>query len=82
MDAIAGASEMTRRATHDSFPRGTEEMWDITAKALLRRISSARDCASVNITREELEGAAETECLIEMLEDGSLVFRIVGAPVN
>lgn len=61
----------------DDFPPGTEEMWDITAKAMLKRAGG-----HVHITRAEIEEAARTQCEIEMMEDGSIVFRVEGKPAN
>lgn len=63
--------------THDDFPRGTEEMWDITAKALL-----LREGGHVAISSSELEAAALSSCEIEMLEDGSILFCVEGCDAN
>jgi uncharacterized protein (UPF0216 family) len=61
---------------HSDFPKGLEEMWDITAKAMLLRAGGA-----VYIERTELENAAKTPCEMEMLENG-ILFRMEGKVEN
>ena len=62
---------------HSDFPKGLEEMWDITAKAMLLRAGGA-----VRITQSELENASHTPCEIEMMEDLSIVFRMEAMPAT
>ena len=58
---------------HPDLPPGTEEVWDIVAKALLLRLGG-----SVTITRDEMHRACETPCLIAIDGCGAAHFRIEG----
>lgn len=63
------------KALQEDFPRDLEDLWDITAKALMLRTGSI-----VRVTKEELEQAAAAACLIELLDDGSIIFRLEDMP--
>jgi len=48
-------------------------MWDVIAKALLLRFHNG---CGVELTADQLRGAAETQGEIEFTESGSINFRI------
>lgn len=56
---------------HEDFPLGCEELWDITAKALLLRFGGA-----VQISLTELEQAGRAACVIRVQGDGSIAFEV------
>lgn len=56
---------------HSDLPRGTEEIWDIMAKALLLRLGG-----SVTVSEAEMAAAAETECQMAIADGGVFRFRV------
>jgi hypothetical protein len=58
---------------HRDFPTDAREMWDVIAKALLLRFHNG---CGVELTADQLRGAAETQGEIEFTESGSINFRI------
>lgn len=58
---------------HPGLPPEASEMWDVIAKAMMRR----EPTHTVRLPAAELRAAAEAQAEISLEDDGSIVFREV-----
>ena len=56
---------------HRDFPIDADDMWDVIAKAMMLHLGG-----SVCLSPLDLREAASTQAVVELLSDGSILFKV------